>query len=90
MATESEAVVQMVYLDRPISRAILGAIGKSRMALSQVVSTTGYPREEVATWLLDMKRNGLISHSIELPNDKAEAVFSLSPEARPLLHLLAP
>ncbi len=90
MATESEDMAQMVYLDRPISRAILGAIGNSRMALSQVVSRTGYPREEVATWLLDMESNGLISHSIELPTDKAEAVFSLSPEARPLLHRLAP
>ncbi|MCH8746040.1 MAG: hypothetical protein IIB31_10410 [Chloroflexi bacterium] len=90
MATESEDIVQMVYLDRPISRAILGAIGNSCMALSQVVSRTGYPREEVATWLLDMERNGLISHSIELPNDKAEAAFSLSPKARPLLQQLAP
>ena len=79
----------MVYLDRPISRAILGAIGNSRMALSQVVSRTGYPREEVATWLLDMESKGLISHSIEPPNDKAEAVFSLSPIARLLLHRLA-
>ena len=89
MVTESEDMAQMVYLDRPISRAILGAIGNSSMALSQVVSRTGYPREEVATWLLDMERNGLINHSIELPHDKAEAVFSLSPKARPLLHGLA-
>ena len=88
MVTESEDMAQMVYLDRPISRAILGAIGNSSMALSQVVSRTGYPREEVATWLLEMERNGLISHSIELPNDKAEAVFSLSPKARSILHRL--
>ena len=71
------------------SKGIYGAIGNSSMALSKVVSRTGYPREEVATWLLEMERNGLISHSIELPNDKAEAVFSLSPKARPLLHRLA-
>ena len=32
-----------------------------------------------------MKRHGLISHYIELPNDKAEAVFSLLPKVRPLL-----
>ena len=89
MAIESEDMGQMLYLDRPISRDIIEAIGNSRMALSQVVSSTGYPREEVATWLLDMERNGLISHSIELPNDKAEAVFSLSPKARSILHLLA-
>lgn len=79
----------MVYLERPINRAILGAIGNSHMALSQLVSSTGYPREEVATWLLDMKRNGFISHFIELPNGKVEAVFSLSSKARSLSHRLA-
>ena len=89
MATESEEIAHIVYLDRPISRAILAAIGDFTMALSQVVSETGYPREEVATWLLDMEKNGLISHSIELPDHKAEAVFSLSTEGRLLLHRLA-
>ena len=85
MAPENEELILMIYLDTAIGRAILGAIGKSRIALSHLVSMTGYPREEVATWLLDMEQNGLISHSIELPNDKAEALFSLSPKARPLL-----
>ena len=89
MATESEDMIQMIYLNTAIGRAILGAIGNSRIALSHLVSKTGYPREEVATWLLDMERNGLISHSIELPDDKAEAVFCLSPHARPLLQQLA-
>ena len=88
MVTENEDMARWVYLDRPISRDIFGAIGNSSMALSKVVSRTGYPREEVATWLLEMERNGLISHSIELPNDKAEAVFSLSPKARSILHRL--
>lgn len=89
IATDSNQIARTIYLERPISRAILKAIGNSHMALSQVVSKTGLPREEVATWLLDMERNGLISHSIELPNDRAEAVFCLSPKARPLLQRLA-
>ena len=90
MATESENRIQMNYLDTAIGRAIIGAIGNSHMAFSQVVSTTGYPREEVATWLLDMERNGLISHSIEVPTNKSEAVFKLSRSARLLLHQPAP
>ena len=55
------------------------------MAFSQVVSQTGYPREEVAAWLLDLERNGLVSHSIDLPSNKAEAVFSLCTTVHPLL-----
>ncbi len=90
MVGKRKDMAQGADLDRPISRDIFVAIGNSSMALSQVVSRTGYPREEVATWLLDMERNGFISHSIELPNDKAEAVFSLSPKALSLLHGFAP
>ena len=80
----------MIYLDSPVSRAVLRAIGDSARVLSQVVSETGYPREEVATWLLDMETKGLIIHSIELPNDRAraEAVFSLSSKGRKLLNQL--
>ena len=78
----------MIYLDSPVSRAVLRAIGDSARVLSQVVSETGYPREEVATWLLDMETKGLIIHSIELPNDRAEAVFSLSSKGLKLLNQL--
>ncbi len=90
MTTESEDMAEVIYLNKPISSAILRAIGNSPLALSLVVSKTGYPREEVATWLLDMETKGLISHSIELPNDKAEAVFSLSAKVRTLLDRLGP
>ena len=79
MTTGHEDLAEMIYVERPISRAILRAIGNSPTAFFQVVSETGYPREEVATWLLDMETKGLISHSIKRPNDKAQAVFSLSP-----------
>ena len=89
MATERQDMAQILYLERPISRAILETLGDSCMAFSQVVSRTGYPREEVAAWLLDLERNGLVSHSIDLPRDKAEAVFSLSPTVHPLLQLAA-
>ena len=75
MATEIQDMAQILYLERPISRAILEALGDSSMAFSQVVSRTGYPSEEVAAWLLDLERNGLVSHAIELPQDKSEAVF---------------
>ena len=87
MATETQDMAQILYLERPISRAILEALGDSSMAFSQVVSRTGYLREEVASWLLDLERNGLVSHSIELPLDKSEAVFSLSPTVHRFLQL---
>jgi len=90
MTTENEDMAGMIYLNKPISSAILRAIGNFPLALSQVVSKSGYSREEVATWLLDMKTKGLISHSIELPNDKSEAVFSLSPKVRTLLDRVGP
>ena len=85
MATEMQDMAQILYMDRPISRAILGTLGNSGMAFSQVVSQTGYPREEVAAWLLDLERNGLVSHSIDLPSNKAEAVFNLCTTVHPLL-----
>ena len=76
---------RMTYLKIPISKAIINAIGDSTLAFSQVVSKTGFPSAEVATWLLDMKTKGLLSHSIKLPITKEEAMFSLSPEGRELV-----
>ena len=86
MTSKHENIAEIIYLDSPISKAIMRSIGNSPTALSQVVSKTGFPREEVATCLLDMVTKGLISHSIELPNDKAEAVFSLSSKGGKLLN----
>lgn len=88
MSAEIEDVARAIYFANPISRAILGAIGNSSLSLSQVVERTGIPREEVAAWLRDMRAKGLINHSINQPNSKVEAQFSLTPKVRELLEQL--
>lgn len=89
MLAEIEDVAKAIYFANPISRAILGAIGNSSLPLSQVVAKTGISREEVASWLLDMKVKGLLSDSIELPvSSKEEASFVLEPKVHQLLNQL--
>ncbi len=85
MATKEERKAEMAYLSEPMNLSIIGIIEHAPTALSQVVSATGFPREEVACRLLDMKTMGFVSHSMELTNDIAEATFLLTPEARELL-----
>ena len=85
MATKEERKAFMAYLSEPMDLSIIGVIEHSPMTLSRVVSATGYPREEVACRLLDMKTMGFVSHSMELTNDTAEATFCLTPKAREFL-----
>ncbi len=85
MATKEERKAEMAYLSEPMNLSIIGVIERSPTTLSKVVSATGYPREEVACRLLDMKTMGFVSHSMELTNDIAEATFLLTPEACELL-----
>ena len=75
----------MAYLSKPMDLAIIGVIENSPTALSQVISATGYPREEVSCRLLVMKTMGFVSHSMKLTNDTAEATFCLTPKAREFL-----
>lgn len=75
----------MAYLSMSVDLSIIDVIGTSPTALSQVVSATGYPREEVACRLLDMKTRGLLDHFIKMTNGNAEATFCLTPKADDLL-----
>ena len=90
MSAKHEDMAEIIYLQSPVSKAIFRSLGNSQTALSQVISKTGYPRVKMATWLLDMVTRGLKCHSIKPPNDRAEAVLSLSPKGRTLLSPVVP